>query len=111
MKIASFNVKNINRRLANLLHWLREAKPEILRLQGLKAADTEFPVDVIRQAGCHAVWRGEKRWNWVAILARWVPARSRSYHALPKTIRYSDGKEAGSILGFANCLLRLHADE
>ena len=35
----------------------------------------------------------------------------RSYHALPKTIRRSDGKGAGAILGFANFLLRLHEDE
>jgi DNA polymerase-1 len=35
----------------------------------------------------------------------------RSYHALPKTIRRSDGKAAGAILGFANLLLRLYADE
>jgi hypothetical protein len=30
----------------------------------------------------------------------------RSYHALPKTIRRSDGWGAGAILGFANFLLR-----
>jgi DNA polymerase-1 len=35
----------------------------------------------------------------------------RSYHALPKTIRRSDGKAAGAILGFGNLLLRLYADE
>jgi exodeoxyribonuclease-3 len=73
MKIATFNINNINRRLANLLHWLRESEPDIVCLQELKAADTEFPADAIRQAGYHAVWRGEKRWNGVAILARWAP--------------------------------------
>ena len=35
----------------------------------------------------------------------------RSYHALPKTIRRSDGKSAGAILGFVNFLLRVYADE
>ena len=35
----------------------------------------------------------------------------RSYHALPKTIRRSDGKGAGAIVGFANFLLRVYADE
>ena len=35
----------------------------------------------------------------------------RSYHALPKTIRRSDGKGAGAVLGFANFLLRAYADE
>jgi exodeoxyribonuclease-3 len=35
----------------------------------------------------------------------------RSYHALPKTIRRSDGNAAGGIVGFANFLLRFYADE
>ena len=35
----------------------------------------------------------------------------RSYHALPKTIRRSDGRAAGAIVGFANFLLRFYADE
>jgi 5'-3' exonuclease, N-terminal resolvase-like domain/Protein of unknown function (DUF938) len=35
----------------------------------------------------------------------------RSYHALPKTIRRSDGKGAGVILGFANFLIRIYDDE
>jgi DNA polymerase I len=35
----------------------------------------------------------------------------RSYHALPKTIRRSDGKAAGAIVGFANFLLRTYANE
>jgi exodeoxyribonuclease III len=69
MKIASFN---INRRLPNLLRWLREAGPDIVCLQELKAADAEFPTEAIRPAGYDAVWRGEKRWNGVGILARWA---------------------------------------
>jgi exodeoxyribonuclease III len=77
MKIASFNINNINRRLTNLLNWLREAGPDIVCLQELKAADSEFPTEAIRQAGYHAVWRGEKRWNGVAILARWTPVVTR----------------------------------
>jgi exodeoxyribonuclease III len=77
MKIATFNINNIKRRLANLLSWLREAEPDIVCLQELKAADTEFPADAIRQAGYHAVWRGEKRWNGVAILSRWTPVVNR----------------------------------
>ena len=77
MKIASFNINNINRRLPNLLSWLREAEPDIVCLQELKAADAEFPAEAIRQAGYHAVWRGEGRWNGVAILARWTPVVTR----------------------------------
>jgi exodeoxyribonuclease III len=78
MKIASFNINNINRRLTNLLDWLREAEPDIVCLQELKAADTEFPAGAIRQAGYHAVYRGERSWNGVAILARWAPVATRT---------------------------------
>ena len=77
MKIASFNINNINRRLSNLLAWLREAEPDIVCLQELKAADTEFPRETIRKAGYQAVCCGEKRWNGVAILARWAPVVTR----------------------------------
>ena len=49
MKIASFNINNINRRLTNLLNWLHEAEPDIVCLQEIKAADTEFPAEAIRQ--------------------------------------------------------------
>ena len=43
MKIATFNINNINRRLPNLLAWLAEAKPDVVALQELKSTDAEFP--------------------------------------------------------------------
>ena len=70
MKIATFNINNINRRLPNLLAWLKAAKPDVVCLQELKCTDKEFPTREITRAGYHAVWRGEKSWNGVAILAR-----------------------------------------
>jgi exodeoxyribonuclease-3 len=70
MKIATFNVNNINRRLPNLLAWLRAAKPDVVALQELKATDADFPIAAIEKAGYGAVWRGQKTWNGVAILAR-----------------------------------------
>ena len=45
MKIATFNINNVNRRLPNLLRWLRAAKPDAVALQELKSADADFPVD------------------------------------------------------------------
>ena len=78
MKLASFNINDINRRLTNLLNWLRQAEPDIVCLQELKATDVAFPAEAIREAGYHAVWRGEKRWNGVAILARWAPVLTRA---------------------------------
>ena len=70
MKVATFNINNVNRRLPSLLTWLRSAKPDVVCLQELKAADREFPAAAIRHAGYGAVWRGQKSWNGVAILAR-----------------------------------------
>ena len=70
MKVATFNINNINRRLPNLLRWLRAAKPDIVALQELKATDGEFPFPAIEKAGYGATWRGQKSWNGVAILAR-----------------------------------------
>ena len=70
MKIATFNINNINKRLANLSGWLRTAKPDVVCLQELKATDREFPQAAIAKAGYGAVWRGQKSWNGVAILAR-----------------------------------------
>ena len=70
MKIATFNINNVNKRLAPLLAWLAAARPDVVCLQELKAADAEFPQADIEKAGYGAVWRGQKSWNGVAILAR-----------------------------------------
>ena len=43
MKIATYNINNVNRRLPNLLAWLKRARPDIVCLQELKAADEAFP--------------------------------------------------------------------
>ncbi|TIL70110.1 MAG: exodeoxyribonuclease III, partial [Mesorhizobium sp.] len=70
MKIATFNVNNINGRLQNLLAWLTVAKPDIVCLQELKARQTQFPRTALAAAGYGAVWVGQPTWNGVAILAR-----------------------------------------
>jgi exodeoxyribonuclease-3 len=53
-----------------LLAWLKEAAPDIVCVQELKAPDEKFPEAAIRAAGYGAVWQGQKSWNGVAILAR-----------------------------------------
>ncbi len=80
MKIATFNINGVNKRLANLLAWLRETRPDIVCLQELKAQQDAFPHESIRQAGYDAVWGGQRSWNGVAILSRVgepVPTRTR----------------------------------
>lgn len=70
MKVATFNINNVVRRLPTLLGWLEAEQPDVACLQELKATDEAFPIDAIRAAGYEAVWHGQKSWNGVAILAR-----------------------------------------
>jgi exodeoxyribonuclease-3 len=70
MRIATLNINNVNKRLANLLAWLAETKPDVVCLQELKAEDRAFPHAALEAAGYGAVWRGQRTWNGVAILAR-----------------------------------------
>ena len=70
MKIATYNINGVNKRLDNLLAWLRDASPDVVCLQELKAAQDRFPEKAIADAGYHAAWVGEVAWNGVAILAR-----------------------------------------
>ena len=70
MKITTFNINNINKRLSNLLTWLAKAEPDIVCLQELKCEQAAFPARALAELGYNSVWRGERSWNGVAILAR-----------------------------------------
>jgi exodeoxyribonuclease-3 len=70
VKVATFNINNINKRLNNLLAWLKHAEPDVVSLQELKAEQGAFPASALRSAGYEAIWQGERSWNGVAILAR-----------------------------------------
>jgi exodeoxyribonuclease-3 len=70
MKIATFNVNGIKTRLPNLLEWLAREQPDVACLQELKALDNAFPAAELRDAGYRAIWKGQRSWNGVAILAR-----------------------------------------
>jgi exodeoxyribonuclease III len=70
MKIATYNVNGIKSRLPNLLQWLAREQPDVACLQELKAPDGDFPAAEIRGAGYHALWKGQRSWNGVAILSR-----------------------------------------
>ncbi|WP_421999181.1 exodeoxyribonuclease III [Reyranella sp.] len=103
MKIATFNINNVNRRLPNLLDWLDRARPDAVCLQELKAADADFPAAALAAAGYGAVWRGQKTWNGVAILARGAtPVLIRN--ALPGDAtdmqsRYIEAAVSGTVVG------------
>ena len=70
MRIATYNVNGIKSRLPRLLEWLRREQPDVACLQELKALDASFPHAELMQAGYHALWKGQRTWNGIAILAR-----------------------------------------
>ena len=55
MKIATFNVNNINKRLDNLIAWRETAQPDVVCLQELKAEQKAFPAKAFRDLGYRAV--------------------------------------------------------
>lgn len=78
LKLATYNVNGIKSRLPHLLAWLEKEAPDIACLQELKAIDEGFPIDDIHKAGYGALWKGQRSWNGVAILAKGAePAESR----------------------------------
>ncbi|MDO9384530.1 MAG: exodeoxyribonuclease III [Hyphomicrobiaceae bacterium] len=103
MKIATFNINNVNRRLPNLLAWLKSAKPDIVCLQELKAEQSAFPAEALKKAGYRAAWKGQKTWNGVAILSRrhdiHVTRDQLPGDAADKQSRYLEAAINGIIIG------------
>jgi exodeoxyribonuclease-3 len=103
VKIATFNINNVNRRLPNLLTWLAASKPDVVCLQELKAEDRAFPEAALQDAGYNAVWQGQKTWNGVAILARGKEAvltrRSLPADSDDMQSRYIEAAVNGALIG------------
>ena len=103
MKIATYNVNGVNGRLPVLLRWLKEAKPDIVCLQELKAPQERFPQKDLEKAGYGAIWSGQKSWNGVAILARGSDPKEtrRGLPGDPKDIqsRYIEAAVSGLVVG------------
>jgi exodeoxyribonuclease-3 len=70
LKIATFNINNINKRLHNLAAWLVRAQPDVVCLQELKVEQRAFPASALGDLGYRGLWPGERSWNGVAVLAR-----------------------------------------
>ena len=73
MKVATFNVNSIRRRLPIVIEWLTKHQPDVMCLQETKVHDPEFPVEALREAGYHSTFRGMKAYNGVATLSRKPP--------------------------------------
>lgn len=103
MRIATFNVNDVRRRLPNLLAWLAATRPDAVCLQETKVEDHVFPAAALRDAGYGAAWYGQPRWNGVAILARGadpvVTRRALPGDAGDTHARYLEAAVEGVLIG------------
>jgi len=70
MKIATYNINNVRKRLPNLLAWLKAEKPDIVCLQEIKTTDEKCPARALEDAGYGSLWHGQRSHHGVAILAK-----------------------------------------
>ena len=73
MKIATWNVNSIRRRIDAVLAWAGEHGVDVLCLQETKVGDDQFPRGPFEDAGYHVAAFGEPQRNGVAILAKSAP--------------------------------------
>ena len=103
LKLATFNINNVTKRLAVLLEWLTKASPDIVCLQEIKVPDAKFPLPQIEAAGYGARWVGQLSWNGVAILAKGM-THVETRRQLPgdpsdKQSRYLEAAAHGVLVG------------
>jgi exodeoxyribonuclease-3 len=70
LRIATWNVNDIHKRLPLLLAWLDATRPDVVALQELKTSDETFPRAALKAAGYGSLVVGQRTWNGVALLAR-----------------------------------------
>jgi exodeoxyribonuclease III len=103
MRIATFNINGVNKRLEALLMWLDHERPAVVCLQELKAGQTQFPEAAIQELGYRATWVGEQSWNGVAILSRLgepvVTRRSLPGDPADPQSRYLEAAVNGWVIG------------
>jgi exodeoxyribonuclease-3 len=70
MRIATWNVNSLNKRMPRVEEWLEYAQPDVLCLQETKLADANFPSLAFASLGYEAAHCGQGQWNGVAILSK-----------------------------------------
>ena len=73
MKIATFNANSIRSRIEPICQWLTAHQPDVLAVQETKVQDSEFPVKEFVKTGYHVIFRGQKKYNGVALFSRKEP--------------------------------------
>jgi len=74
MKVVSWNINSLRKRLDHLFAWLEATRPDVVCLQETKCADEQFPALALQTVGYHSAYHGEKSYNGVAILTKSKPS-------------------------------------
>lgn len=78
MRIATWNINSVRRRVPLIERLTEEARPDVICLQETKTPDEHFPRAELERLGYrHMVFRGMKGYNGVAILSR-LPLETES---------------------------------
>lgn len=70
VRIATWNINSINRRLDRVIDWLAAVEPDVLCLQETKCSADDFPALMFSGVGYETAVAGDGAWNGVAILSR-----------------------------------------
>jgi exodeoxyribonuclease-3 len=73
VRVATWNVNSVKKRVPRLLPWLDERQPDVVCLQETKLADDAFTAllgDELEARGYAFALHGEAQWNGVAIISR-----------------------------------------
>lgn len=70
MRLATWNVNSIRKRMPRLLAWLEATRPDVVCLQETKVEDATFPSLELRAAGYEVAAIGERTYNGVAVLSK-----------------------------------------
>ena len=103
MRIATYNINDIRKRLAPLRAWLDVTAPDVVCLQELKCVESAFPYSELRAMGYEALVLGQKSWNGVAILAKGRPPleirRGLPGERADPQARYLEAAVRGMVIG------------
>lgn len=72
IRVATWNVNSVRKRLKLLAQFASEASPDVICLQEIKCRDAEFPINDIKAMGFeHVMLNGQKGYHGVAVLSKW----------------------------------------
>lgn len=106
LRIATWNINSVRRRLGLLTQFLEEVRPDLLCLQETKCPDDRFPLKAFRELGYpHVALNGQKGWHGVAILSR------RPFIGVDKHdfCARGDARHVGISLPVNGAVVRLHS--